>query len=145
VPLFHVVVRRRLARARQSHRPQFRSRPAPAPHRGDSAEEVVRMRIYMGVQIPAEAGNEAIKKGVLANVMNKFIDTHRPESAYFLTVNGERCAHFYFDLKDVSLMPVIAEPFFIELCAKVTYCPAMNPEDLKKGLHQLMGAAAVMR
>jgi len=103
------------------------------------------MRMYLGLQIPTEAGNEAIKEGTLPTIMNKFIDTYRPEATYFLTMNGERCAHFYFDLKDISLMPVIAEPFFTQLGAKVTCCPVMNYEDLKKGLNQLLGAAAMMR
>ncbi len=96
------------------------------------------MRIFMSVQIPTESGNEAIKSGALPRVIGKFIETYRPEAAYFITANGERCGHFYLDMKDVTQMPSVAEPLFIELGAKVTYCPAMNPEDLQKGVAAFM-------
>ena len=98
------------------------------------------MRIFMSVQVPNASGNEAIKSGALPRVIGKFIETFRPEAAYFITFNGDRCAHFYFDLKDVTQMPAVAEPFFIELGAKVTYCPAMNADDMKKGVGAFMAA-----
>ncbi len=104
------------------------------------------MRVFMRVQIPTQSGNESIRKGGLPQIMGRFIETYRPEAAYFTTSEGDRCAHFYFDLKDVSQMPAIAEPFFAELQAKITYSPAMNAEDLKKGLEALATSAkAVMR
>ena len=100
------------------------------------------MRMYLKVQMPTDAGNTSIRNGKLPQVMTRFIETYRPEAAYFCTVDGDRCAHFFFDLKDVSQMPVIAEPFFQDLGAKITYSPAMNAEDLKKGLDSLMAAGA---
>ncbi|MBI2838185.1 MAG: hypothetical protein HYX75_07730 [Acidobacteria bacterium] len=54
-----------------------------------------------------------------------------------ITLEGERCGLFVFDMKEVSRMPSIAEPFFLGLDARVEYCPAMNPEDLKRGLGAL--------
>src|SRR5438094_153814 len=100
------------------------------------------MRMYLKVQMPTEKGNEAVRNGSLPKVMGRFMETYRPEGAYFFTVDGERCAHFYFDLKDVSQLPVIAEPFFAELGAKISYCPAMNADELKKGLDSVMAAGA---
>ncbi len=98
------------------------------------------MRMFISVQLPNSSGNEAIKNGTLPQVMGKFIETCRPEAAYFITSDGDRCAHFYFDLKDVSQMPAAVEPFFIELGAKVTWCPAMNAEDMNKGIGAYMAA-----
>ncbi len=98
------------------------------------------MRMFMSVQLPNASGNGAIQSGALPQVMGKFIETFRPEAGYFITSNGDRCAHFYFDLKDVTQMPAAAEPFFIELGAKVTWCPAMNAEDMKKGVGAYMAA-----
>jgi hypothetical protein len=96
------------------------------------------MRMFMSVQLPNASGNEAIKSGALPQVMGRFIETFRPEAAYFITVNGDRCAHFYFDMKEATQMPAVAEPFFIDLGAKVTYCPAMNADDMKKGVSAYM-------
>ncbi|MBI2837534.1 MAG: hypothetical protein HYX75_04425 [Acidobacteria bacterium] len=92
------------------------------------------MRMMMTVQIPTEAGNRAIKDGSLPKVMGQFMEAYRPEAAYFITRDGERCAVFVFDMKDGAQMPPIAEPFFFALNARVEYCPAMNAEDLKSGL-----------
>jgi hypothetical protein len=34
-------------------------------------------------------------------------------------------------------MPVISEPFFLQLGAGVTFAPVMNVEDVQKGLSQM--------
>ena len=98
------------------------------------------MRMFISVQLPNASGNEAVKSGALPRVIGRFMETFRPEAAYFITSNGDRCAHFYFDQKDVTQMPSAVEPFFIELGAKVTWCPAMNAEDMKNGIGAYMGA-----
>jgi hypothetical protein len=98
------------------------------------------MRMFISVQLPNASGNEAIKSGALPQVMGRFIETFRPEAAYFITSGGDRCAHFYFDLKDVTQMPAAVEPFFNELGAKVTWCPAMNADDMKRGIGAYMAA-----
>jgi len=100
------------------------------------------MRTMLTVKIPVETGNKSIKDGTLPKVMEKFIETHKPEAAYFLARNGQRCAHFVFDLKDPSNIVMISEPFFMELGAEVEYHPVMNAEDLKKGLEATMAAGA---
>jgi hypothetical protein len=98
------------------------------------------MRMFMSVQLPNATGNQAVKSGTLPQVMGGFVERFRPEAAYFITADGDRCAHFYFDMKDVTQMPAVAEPFFIELGAKVTYCPAMNVDDMKKGIEAYMSS-----
>jgi hypothetical protein len=42
-----------------------------------------------------------------------------------------------FDLPDESDIPSFAEPFFMELNAGVEIAPAMNGDDLQKGLSQV--------
>jgi hypothetical protein len=98
------------------------------------------MRMFVSVQMSTERSNDALKSGALARLMGRYMETFHPEAAYFITSNGERCAHFYFDLKDVTQMPSAVEPFFMELGAKVTWCPAMNGEDLQKGIAAFMAA-----
>jgi hypothetical protein len=95
------------------------------------------MRTLLRVTMEHEAANEAVKKGRIAEIMKSTAALIKPEAAYFFTHRGHRCAHFFFDLKDSSQMPQIAEPFFTELHADVEFFPVMNQEDLMKGLQAL--------
>jgi hypothetical protein len=64
----------------------------------------------------------------------------KAEAAYFVAQNGMRCAMIFFDMKDSSEIPVIAEPLFIGLGAELELVPVMNPDDLRKGLKTAMEA-----
>lgn len=80
------------------------------------------------------AGNKAIKDGSLAQLIQSTTQRLQPEASYFFTVDGNRSCFMVFDLKDLSDIPVIAEPLFQGLNAKVEFLPVMNAEDLQKGL-----------
>jgi hypothetical protein len=95
------------------------------------------MRTMLKVVIPSDSGNKAIKDGTLPQIMEKVIADLKPEAAYFTTFDGDRTAYFVFDMKDSATMPVIAEPFFMGLNARVQFSPVMNAEDLKTGLGKL--------
>ena|SRR5687768_15071596 len=95
------------------------------------------MRTLLRVSIPVEAGNRAIASGRLPQLMEQVLGELKPEAAYFTADAGNRTAYLFFDLKDVSDIPKIAEPFFMELNARVEMMPVMNADDLKKGLAQL--------
>ena len=95
------------------------------------------MRMMMRVYIPVEAGNAAIKSGSLAQTFQQFMDAAKPEAAYFVADGGERTAYFFFDLKQPSDIPSIAEPFFANLHAAIDVTPAMNIDDVKAGLGAL--------
>jgi hypothetical protein len=92
------------------------------------------MRMMMKVSIPVDHGNAAIKDGSLANTFQQFMDTAKPEAAYFVAERGKRTAYFFFDLKQPSDIPSIAEPFFAKLHAAIYVTPAMNADDVKAGL-----------
>ena len=95
------------------------------------------MRTMMRVTIPVETGNAAIKNGRLPQIMASSMEKMKPESAYFTADGGSRTAYFFFDLKDQADIPSFAEPFFMELNASVEFMPAMNADDLKKGLSKV--------
>ena len=95
------------------------------------------MRMMMRVSIPVDAGNAAIESGSLAQTFQQFMDTAKPEAAYFVADGGERTAYFFFDLKQPSDIPSIAEPFFSNLHAAIEVTPAMNIEDVRVGLGAL--------
>ncbi len=92
------------------------------------------MRMMLRVSIPVEKGNAAIKNGSLANTFQQFMDLAKPEAAYFVADRGKRTAYFFFDLKQPSDIPSVAEPFFAKLHAAIYLTPAMNADDVKAGL-----------
>ena len=96
------------------------------------------MRTMMKVTIPVEAGNKAIADGSMPRIIQDAVERIRPEAVYFVSENGKRTALFFFDLADSSQLPVISEPLF-QLGADVQLTPAMNAQDLQKGLSSLGG------
>jgi len=89
------------------------------------------------ISMPVESGNQAIKDGTLGAVMQRAAERWKPEAMYFTTFDGQRTAFMVFDLPDASGIPPFAEPFFRGLNASVQLAPAMNGDDLQKGLSQL--------
>ena len=95
------------------------------------------MRVIARISVPVESGNSAINDGTLGAVMENAAGQWNPEAMYFTALDGLRTAFMVFDLPDTSDIPLFAEPFFRKLNADVQIAPAMNREDLAKGLSQL--------
>ena len=102
-----------------------------------SVVEEVYMRVMAKVSMDVERANDAIRSGAIGKLMQRTMERWHPEAAYFTTFDGRRTAFFVLDLPDTSDMPPFAEPFFMELGAEVQFSPAMNPDDLQKGLSKL--------
>ncbi|TAK37797.1 MAG: hypothetical protein EPO28_11430 [Saprospiraceae bacterium] len=92
------------------------------------------MRTMLKVSIPVEQGNKAIADGSLGKIIQATLQRTKAEAAYFTTENGNRTVFIFFDMKDLSDLPAIAEPLFHGFHAGVTFNPVMNGDDLQKGL-----------
>jgi hypothetical protein len=96
------------------------------------------MRMLMRAQMDTAAGNKAINDGTLPRVIQSTIERLRPEAAYFTATEGMRTAFIVFDLHDPSDIPTVAEPFFMELGAKVEFTPVMNADEVRVGVEKMM-------
>lgn len=98
------------------------------------------MRVMMKVSVDTKAGNVAIEQGTLPTLLLGFIERTEPEAAFFVAEQGKRTAYFVFDLASSADIPVLAEPFFVELGASVELTPAMNVEDMRAGVQKAIEA-----
>jgi hypothetical protein len=91
------------------------------------------MRFIIRARMPTEAGNKALQDPNFIKNLEDYMKKAKPEAAYFFEDEGEMGAAFVVDMQSSDQMPVLAEPLFIGLGAKVEFHPAMNFEELKRG------------
>jgi hypothetical protein len=97
------------------------------------ARRMSPMRMCLKVQIPADGGSRIDQEDWPEKLKN-ILDQMKPEAAYFAPMDGLRTMMIYFDMQDVSMLPVVTQPLFAELNAKITVSPVMNLDDLTAGL-----------
>jgi len=94
------------------------------------------MRILMTVELDTEKTNQAVKDDTLPKIMESALNEVKPEAVYFGTKDGRRTGFIVFDLKEMSDIPSIAEPFFQALNAKIDIMPVMDYADVQAGLQK---------
>ena len=92
------------------------------------------MHTMLRVTTPVEKGNSTILDGSLPKVIEEITKRIHPEASYFMALHGKRTALFFFEMKDSSEIPQIAEIAFMGLNAEVEFIPVMNQAELQKGL-----------
>jgi hypothetical protein len=88
------------------------------------------MRVLLKASIPVEAGNEAARKGKLAETLQSIIDEQKPEAVYCVAENGTRTILVFIDLESAAQLPKVAEPWFLAFNARLEVTPAFTPEEL---------------
>jgi hypothetical protein len=96
------------------------------------------MRMLMQVKIPHEPFNTAVRNGTAGKTMSRILEDLRPEAAYFSEVDGHRGGILIVDVPDPSRVPALAEPWFLQFNADVSFRIVMSAEDLgRAGLEAL--------
>ena len=95
------------------------------------------MRMFVKVSIPVTPGSRAIQDGSMGKIIGTFLETWKPEAAYFGAEDGHRSGFFVLDVKDPSQLPPMLEPLFMQLEAKISLTPVMTPGDLQAGMAAL--------
>jgi hypothetical protein len=96
------------------------------------------MRILLDITVPHEPFNTFVRDGTAGQKLSRIIDELKPESIYFTEKDGGRGAGMIVELSDSSMVPALAEPWFLTFSAKLQFRVVMSPADLQKaGLDDL--------
>jgi hypothetical protein len=96
------------------------------------------MRMLLNVRFPHETFNAAVRDGSVGPKIKAIIDEAKPEAVYFTEMAGCRTAVMIVELESPSMVPALAEPWFLTFNADVQFHIVMSPEDLQKaGLEKL--------
>ena len=82
------------------------------------------MRLFITVTLPASARDGATR-GVLAS----FLETWRPESAYFGTDGADRAVFLVVDVEDLDQLPAMFDPL-CALDARIVFKPVLSTGEL---------------
>lgn len=97
------------------------------------------MRMVLKATFDTEKGNEALQSGRFQETLEQLMERLNPEAAYFYGEQGRRNMLVVFDMEDPSQLVPISEPLFIEGGAEVYVTPAMNQDDMMKGVQEAFG------
>jgi hypothetical protein len=106
--------------------------------------EVV-MRMLLKAAVDTETANEVLRSGEAVDAGVRIMELLQPEAIYAFIEDGQRTLLAVFDLADPSQMPVVTEPLYQLLKAKITLTPCMNFDDAKKGVEEAVRRMASMQ
>ena len=90
------------------------------------------------VHVPTEAGNKMVNDPNGMQTLENYLKKIKAEATYFAEDKGERTFYIVADIASADKLPSIAEPMFQGLNAKVEVHPAMNLDDLKRAIQNLV-------
>src|SRR5215813_9485600 len=110
----------------------FRTTPLPPNRSKSCAQRRTTMRFMLKAIMDTEKANTAAKAGTLGKTIQSIVAELKPEAAYFMDDHGKRTAYVFFEMRDASQIPAVAEPWFVAFNAHVELHPVMIGEDLAK-------------
>jgi hypothetical protein len=90
------------------------------------------MRMLIHVKIPHKEFNVYIKDGSVEQKIKGIFNEIKPEAIYFTEYNGRRGLIIITDVAEPSMVPKIAEPWFLMFNADVEFHIVMSPNELEK-------------
>lgn len=90
------------------------------------------MRMLLSVRFPHDEFNEAIRNGTAQEKIEAILGELKPEAVYFTEQSGQRGAILVVNVDDPSMIPALAEPWFLSFKADVEFRIAMTPDDLRR-------------
>ncbi|WP_460145402.1 panthothenate synthetase [Pseudomonas sp. S2_A02] len=96
------------------------------------------MKMLLMVEFPHEPFNALVRSGKIGEIMNRVLETIKPEATYFTEQDGMRSGIFLIDIEDPSEIPGYAEPFFLNFQANCKLRVVMSAQNLQDaGLEEL--------
>ncbi|URM30764.1 panthothenate synthetase [Pseudomonas frederiksbergensis] len=96
------------------------------------------MKMLLMVEFPHEPFNALVRSGKIGEIMNRILETIKPEATYFTEQDGMRSGIFLIDIEDPSEIPGYAEPFFLNFQANCKFRVVMSAQNLQdSGLEEL--------
>jgi hypothetical protein len=96
------------------------------------------MRMLLIVRLPHETFNAAVRDGSADSKTSAILEVVKPEAVYFTEMAGRRTVVMIVELESSSMVPALAEPWFLTFNADVEFHIVMGPGDLQaSGLEAL--------
>jgi hypothetical protein len=97
------------------------------------------MRSLLTIRFPHETFNAAVRDGSVGPKVKAILDDMKPEAVYFTETKGRRTAVIIAELESPSMVPALAEPWFLTFNADVEFHIVMSPEDLERAKLDKLG------
>ena len=79
------------------------------------------MIMLLTVEFPPEPFNSLVRSGKVGEIIERILETIKPDTAYFTEQDGKRGGIFVINVQTPSDVPVFAKPFFLNFQANENY------------------------
>jgi hypothetical protein len=97
------------------------------------------MRMLLMIRLPNDTFNAAVRDGTAGPKTRTILDEVRPEAVYFTEMRGQRTVVMIVDLEKASMVPALAEPWFLTFNAEVEFHVVMDQEELQAAKLDMLG------